>query len=125
MSQCGLMDKGFEYFSSLMGFLSSMSYIEAESLLPFGIEAYGTPRTEDPIATPPEEGHDDYPVWKAFDEVSAMRVVRLAAMAAGDPLPALKFARVYEPSKRKEAYETKYRKFRTMEKRMWSEEVSV
>ena len=82
MSQCGLMDKGFDYFSSLMGFLSSMSYIEAESLLPFGIEAYGTPRTEDPIATPPEEGRDDFPVWQAFGEVSAMRVVRLAAMAA-------------------------------------------
>ena len=82
MSQCGLMDKGFDYFASLMGFLSSMSYIETESLLPFGIEAYGTPRTEDPIATPPVKGQDDYPVWQAFDEVSAMRVVRLAAMAA-------------------------------------------
>lgn len=82
MSQCGLMDKGFDYFASLMGFLSSMSYIETESLLPFGVEAYGTPRTEDPIATPPENGQDDFPVWQAFDEVSTMRVVRLAAMAA-------------------------------------------
>ncbi len=82
MSQCGLMDKGFDYFASLMGFLSSMSYIETESLLPFGVEAYGTPRTEDPIVTPPGKGQDDYPVWQAFDEVSAMRVVRLAAMAA-------------------------------------------
>lgn len=82
MSQCGLMDKGFDYFASLMGFLSSMSYIETESLLPFGVEAYGTPRTEDPIATPPQEGQDDYPVLQAFEEVSAMRVVRLAAMAA-------------------------------------------
>ena len=82
MSQCELMEKGFDYFSSLMGFLSSMSYIEAESLLPFGIEAYGTPRTEDHIGTPPEEEQDDFPVWQAFGEVSAMRVVRLAAMAA-------------------------------------------
>ena len=56
---------------------------------------------------------------------AAAGAARLAAMAAGDPLPALKFARVYEPSALKEAYEAKYRKFRAMEKRMWSEEVSV
>lgn len=82
MSECDLMDKGFDYFSTLMGFLSSMAYIETESLLPFGIEVYGTSRTEDPIASSPEEGQDDYPVWTAFDETSAMRVIRLAAMAA-------------------------------------------
>ena len=58
-------------------------------------------------------------------EAAAAGAARLAAMAAGDPLPALNFARVYEPSVLKDAYEAKYRKFRTMEKRMWSEEVSV
>lgn len=82
MERGDLMDKGFEYFSSLISFLSLMSYIETERLLPFGIEVYGTPRTEDPIATPPEKWQGDYPVWSAFDEVSAMRVIRLAAMAA-------------------------------------------
>lgn len=82
MDRCQLMEKGFDYFSALLSFLSSMSYIEAGSLLPFGIEASGTNRTQDPIETSPQEGQEDYSVWHAFEEASSMRVVRLAAMAA-------------------------------------------
>lgn len=56
-------------------------------------------------------------------EAAGAGAARLAAMAAGDPLPSLKFRRVYEPSALIQHYEEKYRKFRAIEKRLWTQEV--
>ena len=55
-------------------------------------------------------------------EAAAAGAARLAAMAAGDPLPALTFAKVYKPSALAVDYEVKYRKFREVEKRLWAME---
>ena len=56
-------------------------------------------------------------------EAAAAGAARLAAMACEDPLPALAFAKTYEPSALRNAYEMKYHKFRTIEKRLWAVEV--
>ena len=55
-------------------------------------------------------------------EAAGAGAARLAAMAAGDPLPALQFSRVYEPSALTEEYQKKYAKFRALEKRLWAQE---
>ncbi len=52
-------------------------------------------------------------------EAAAAGAARLAAMACDDPLPALKFIKTYDPSALKYSYDEKYRRFRTIEKRMW------
>ena len=57
-------------------------------------------------------------------EAAAAGAARLAAMAAGDPLPALEFSKVYKPTELAADYEAKYRKFRTVEKRLWALEVT-
>ena len=57
-------------------------------------------------------------------EAAAAGAARLAEMAAGDPLPALTFSRVYQPSALAADYEIKYRKFREVEKRLWAMEES-
>ena len=82
MRKCDLEDKGFDYFSGIVYFLSMMGYVQSESLLPFGIEVYTTPRTEDYILEEPDEQSEDFLIKKSFDEVVTMRVVRLAAMEA-------------------------------------------
>ena len=57
-------------------------------------------------------------------EAAAAGAARLAAIAAGDPMPALCFSKTYEPSALATAYYEKYLKFRSVEKRLWSEEAS-
>ena len=57
-------------------------------------------------------------------EAAAAGAARLAAMAAGDPVPALEFSKVYKPSELTAAYDAKYKKFRTIEKRLWALEVT-
>ena len=53
-------------------------------------------------------------------EAAAAGAARLAAMAAGDPLPALEFSRIYIPSELSADYAAKYKKFREIEKRLWA-----
>lgn len=53
-------------------------------------------------------------------EAAAAGAARLAAMAAGDPLPALEFSRIYIPSELSVDYAAKYKKFREIEKRLWA-----
>lgn len=45
----------------------------------------------------------------------------LAAKGCGKELGALECTKVFKPSDKKEYYENKYRKYKTMEKRMWQE----
>lgn len=57
-------------------------------------------------------------------EAAAAGAARLAAMAAGDPLPALEYCKTYTPSAMTAYYEAKYRNFRAVEKRLWAQEES-
>lgn len=57
-------------------------------------------------------------------EAAAAGAARLAALAAGDPLPPLEFSRIYNPSELSADYQAKYRKFRAVEKRLWALEES-
>ena len=57
-------------------------------------------------------------------EAAAAGAARLAAMAAGDPVPVLNFVRTYKPSCLAEDYDAKYHRFRKVEKLLWAQEVS-
>lgn len=76
------------------------------------------------------------PVWRQIiADVTGMRIqvpvtpeaasagaAMLAAKAAGEMLPGLQIENSYEPSENSELYEQKYRKFKTIEKKLWSKE---
>ncbi len=55
-------------------------------------------------------------------EAAGAGAAMLAAKAGGQKLSPLQCDKCYEPSARAEAYEKKYQKFRTIEKRLWKQE---
>ena len=55
-------------------------------------------------------------------EAAGAGAAMLAARAAGDTLAPLEIKHTYTPSERKDAYEEKYRMFRSIEKKLWAEE---
>lgn len=55
-------------------------------------------------------------------EAASAGAAMLAAKAAGNILPSLQIEEHYEPSGNRELYEQKYKKFRSIEKKLWSKE---
>lgn len=55
-------------------------------------------------------------------EAASAGAAMLAAKAAGNILPGLQIENSYEPSENSELYKQKYRKFKTIEKKLWSKE---
>ena len=76
----GLISKGFDYFSSMLGILKHLSYIDHTPLLQSGVEIYTTEFTDKVI----DDGLvPDSPTFKyrqEFDEQEKTKKVRLAAM---------------------------------------------
>ena len=53
-------------------------------------------------------------------EAAGAGAAMLAAQAAGQQLPALEVGRICEPGAMKTAYEEKYNKFRSIERKLWA-----
>ncbi len=55
-------------------------------------------------------------------EAAAAGAARLASIAAGTPTSPLSYSRVYMPSELTDVYEEKYRRYRSVEKKLWAME---
>ena len=72
--------KGYYYFENIIRYLSNMSYITTENLLPTGIEVYTTEDTNSVILEELPLDNKDLKVKNDFDEAILIRNLRLCIM---------------------------------------------
>ena len=82
INELGLEDKGYNYYESILRYLSGMAYIATDNLIPTGVEVYATDDILRPLADNPEENDVDKEHKLAFDETINIRTLRLYVMDA-------------------------------------------
>lgn len=82
INELGLEDKGYNYYESILRYLSGMAYIATDNLIPTGVEVYATDDIMRPLADDPEENDVDKEHKVAFDETINIRTLRLYVMDA-------------------------------------------
>lgn len=78
----GLESEGYAYLDSIIHILKCLGYIQADSMLPVGMEVYTTRDSEFAISNRLRKGSVDVQVKEDFDLMNKMRKMRLAAMNA-------------------------------------------
>lgn len=78
----GLESEGYAYLDAIIHILKCLGYIQADSMLPVGMEVYTTKDSEFAISNRLRKGSVDVQVKEDFDLMNKMRKMRLAAMNA-------------------------------------------
>lgn len=78
----GIESEGYTYLDSIIHILKCLGYIQADSMLPVGMEVYTTHDSEFAISNRLRKGSVDVQVKEDFDLMNKMRKMRLAAMNA-------------------------------------------
>lgn len=76
----GLLDRGFDYFCTVLAILRSLGYIEHTPLLPSGIQIYATPTTADEIDEGTQPNSPLHAVRQEFDAQERLKKSRLTCM---------------------------------------------
>ena len=76
----GLLEKGYDYFCSILSILKRLGYILHSPLLPTGVEVYATEKSEEEIDEGIEQNSPYYEFRKEFDELEQLKKIRISCM---------------------------------------------